>query len=444
MDQIIYNIVSDQDLFCIWGLATLAEPLKDDLIEKSLEHLIATIPALNCKARPGLIKGVWQFVKKQNVKGLIIRIKAETDEEADEHLKKVYENPIDSTKVSMIRLFSIDGPTKHYFVIQVHHIMVDGEGLKRICVQFAKIYTALYKDNNWKPRERMDTNRSWTQIAKYFRLRDFFRIIAAYFKNFYEMIIRTKWLKRGKYNLIGDSDHIETGSEFPDSPYYESIIIEEEVMQKFKAFAKNKGFTVNDILMTSLSLAIYNWNKNRGDDRDWLRFGYTANLRRWWGEPQGTFGNYSAIITFEEMTENLTSPKTALSSVKTRMDKEKKSLGLDIFVSLASIKYIPYFIIDLFSLWLRGQLYSFLRYNHAMTNIGIVFEEAGNFGHTQALGYSLLAPTGPGGTLIYTVTTYKNVTTIHVGCNETYFKKESAAGFLQLWKDTILEVIATD
>ena len=48
--------------------------------------------------------------------------------------------------------------------------------------------------------------------------------------------------------------------------------------------------------MASLSLAIMKWNKDRGDDREWLKFGYTVNLRRWWGEPNGTFGNFSSVL----------------------------------------------------------------------------------------------------------------------------------------------------
>lgn len=77
-----------------------------------------------------------------------------------------------------------------------------------------------------------------------------------------------------------------------------------------------------------------------------------------------------------------------------------------------------------------------------MTNIGIVFEEAGDFGHTKAIDYSLLAPTFPGGTIIYTITTYKNITTIYLGCSEDYLTKKSAKSFLMLWKYMILKVIS--
>ena len=66
-------------------------------------------------------------------------------------LHQVFLNPIDAKKMSMIRIISINGPSTHYFVIQVHHLVVDGEGLKRICVKFAEIYRELSKDDNWHP-----------------------------------------------------------------------------------------------------------------------------------------------------------------------------------------------------------------------------------------------------------------------------------------------------
>ncbi|MBW1897779.1 MAG: hypothetical protein JRI61_01820, partial [Deltaproteobacteria bacterium] len=429
MDQILWNMVYDQNFFCIWGISTLRAPLKDDIIEKTLEYLIATIPILNSKPEFNWFNGRWKFIEKKDVKDLILRIKTKTDEEAKERVNKLFVNPIDSTKVSMIRLISIDGLSKHYFVFQVHHLVLDGEGLKRLCVKFAEIYKELHNDNRPEPTTVLDPNRSWWQIAKTFGLRHVWLIHKTLFINSYE-VIRSKVLKRTKYNLSGDFK-INEKSISPSSPYFESIVVEKDIMLKLKAFGKDQKYTVNDILMTSFSLAISKWNKDRGDNREWLKFGYTVNMRRWWGEPSGTFGNFSAVLLFEEMNKNLKDPATALASIKKKVDKVKKRIGLDCFAILAYLKFIPYFCVRKVSLSLKEKLFAFLRYNHAMTNIGIVFEEAGDFGHTEALNYSFLAPTFPGGCMIFTITTYKNVTTIYIACNEDYFKNETANIFLK-------------
>ena len=439
IDQFGWNVFNDQDLYCIGGIASLEEPLKDDLIKKALRYLIQTIPVLNSKPITNWLYGYWQFIEKENVEDLILRTKTETDAEAKEKLNKVFLNPIKAKELSMIRIISIDGLLKHYFVIQVHHLAMDGEGLKRICVRFAEIYQELYKDKEWKPTGILDPCRSWWQIARNFNIRHLWLILKACIINIYVMI--TSILQnRMNYTLIGDSK-VDEKSDIQSPLYFESITVEQEAMSRLKAFTKNQHVTVNDIFMTSLSLATMKWNKDRGEDREWLKFGYTANMRRWWGEPNGTFGNFSVVLTYDEINANLQDPSVALATIKSKLDKLKKRIGLDNFVIAMMLKLMPYFLVSRFFLWLKNKLFEFLKHAHAMTNIGIVFEEAGDFGHTKAIGYSFLAPTFPGGCILYTVTTYKNVTTIYLGCSEDYLKKESAKSFLLLWKQTILKII---
>ena len=395
---------------------------------------------MNSKPVTNWLYGNWQFIEKENIEDLIVRINAKTDEEAKEELDKIFLNPINAKEFSMIRIVSIDGALIHYFVIQVHHLVVDGEGLKRICVRFAEIYQELYEDKNWKPSKTLDPCRSWWQIARNFNLHHLWLIVKACIINIYG-IIASNIQNRTSYQIIGDT-RVGDKNDIQEPPYFESIMIENESMLLLKAFTHRQHVTVNDVLMSSLSLATMKWNKDHGDDREWLRFGYTANLRRWWGEPNGTFGNFSVVLIHDETNENLRVPSIALTSTKSKVDKIKKIIGLDSFLILLHLKFVPYFLVRQLSLWLKEKLFKFLRRSHAMTNIGIVFEEAGDFGHTKANDYSFLAPTFPGGCVVYTITTYKNVSTIYLGCSEDYLKKESAKRFLMLWKQMILKVIS--
>jgi NRPS condensation-like uncharacterized protein len=285
----------------------------------------------------------------------------------------------------------------------------------------------------------LDPCRSWWQIARNFKIRHLLLIPKACIINIYGMIASIVQNK-GKYKLSGDS-RIDEKSDIQSPPYFENIIVEQEAMLKLKAFTKSRHFTINDILMASLSLATMKWNEDRGDDREWLKFGYTVNLRRWWGEPSGTLGNFSSVLIYDEIKANLQTPSIALAATKSKLDKLKKRIGLDNFVIVMLIKLMPYFLVSRLFLWFKNKLFEFLKQAHAMTNIGIVFEEAGDFGHTKAIGYSFLAPTFPGGFILYTITTYKNVTTIYLGCSEDYLKKESARSFLLLWKQMMLKTI---
>jgi NRPS condensation-like uncharacterized protein len=442
MDQVVWNLTNDQDLFCIWGIASLEEPLRDDLVKQTLGLLIKTIPILNCKPVTNWLHGKWQLIEKKNVDDLIVRIKTKTDAEAQEKLNAVYVNPINAKKMSMIRIHSIDGPLKHYFVIQVHHLVVDGEGLKRICLKFSKIYQELYKNKNWRPTEGFDPCRSWLQMAKNFSLYQLWLVLKAYVLNI-SRLATAVYQNRIHYKIADDSGDDKKACGKPKL-YFENVVIEQPAMLNLKAFAKQHHVTVNDILMASFSLAAAQWNMDRGDEREWLKFAYTANLRRWWGEPSGTFGNFSVLLMYDEDIKKLQTPSLALSTIKSKMDRTKKHIGLDGFLTMMQLKLVPYFLIRRFSLWVKEKLSEFIRHSHGMTNIGIVFKEIGDFGHTTATGYTLLAPSFPDGGIVYTVTTYKNVTTIYLGCTENCLKKESARHFLLLWKQKILKVIGSE
>ncbi|MBN2418533.1 MAG: hypothetical protein JXL81_04055 [Deltaproteobacteria bacterium] len=443
LDQFLWNLTNDQDLFCIWAIARVEEPLKDNLIKKSLEYLIKIVPILNSKPVTNWLSGKWQFIEKTNVEDLVTRINVKTDEEAIERLHNVFLNPIDACGFSKIRVISIDSPHKHFFIIQVHHLAVDGEGLKRICVKFAEIYQELYNNPEWKPVQILDPCRSWQQIAKKISWLHLFLIPKSYIINLFKMIVLAASRDRVRYKIIGDvkSDDMK---DVLKPPYFEDITIEKKTMLELKEFTKRQHCTVNDVLITSFSLATMKWNQGRGDNLNKLRFGYTANIRRWWGEPAGTFGNFSGILMHDEISRNLQKSSDALSSTIKKMNKVKKTVGLDGFITLLQIKLIPYCIIRRLALRLKKKAFDYVRRIHAMTNIGIIYKEAGNFGHTSAIEYSIIAPALSGGTIIYTITTYKDKTTIYLGASEDYLTKTSAKSFLKLWKQMILEGISTE
>ena len=105
------------------------------------------------------------------------------------------------------------------------------------------------------------------------------------------------------------------------------------------------------------------------------------------------------------------------------------------------LRAFPYTLIRHYALRFKEKVLDFTRHNQAMTNIGIIPEKTGDFGHTRAEGYSLLAPAVADGCQLFTVSTYKNVMTIYLGCSENALSKEDAQAFLRLWKEKFLEVI---
>ena len=188
-DQVVWKMVDDQDLFCIWAIASLTEPLHDALIAKALKYLIQTIPILNARPVITWFAGKWQFLEKKDVQDLIQQTQATTVIQTEEQLQQTFTTPINVKDGAMIRIHTIDGPEQHYLVIQVHHLVVDGEGLKRICAQFAEIYRAVYQDPSWMPEKQRDPCRSLGQIARQANLSRLFLALPAYFSR---MLIRIR------------------------------------------------------------------------------------------------------------------------------------------------------------------------------------------------------------------------------------------------------------
>lgn len=328
-DQIVWNLVNDQDLFCIWAMASLTEPLQDGLIEKALNYLIQTIPILNARPVTTWFAGKWQFLPPEDVAQLISRVQTTNNNETEEQVQKVFTTPINARKGAMIRLHSLDGPERHYLVIQVHHLVVDGEGLKRICAQFAEIYRALYQDPDWQPDQMLDPCRSLGQILYQARP---FRLLTALPASL-GLLAKTPWnlrqMKEG-YRLI----HTAGPAPLPSrQPYFSSISLTQENMQAATVFTRRRQTTIHALLMTSFSLATVAWNTRRGDERNRLSFFHTANLRRWWGEPSGTFANFSVVVWHKEDIANLHSPSLALITTTAKLEQAKNGLGLMPFSS---------------------------------------------------------------------------------------------------------------
>ncbi|MCI5121951.1 MAG: hypothetical protein D3908_12310, partial [Candidatus Electrothrix sp. AUS4] len=154
------------------------------------------------------------------------------------------------------------------------------------------------------------------------------------------------------------------------------IHLEEEVRQRAQDVSRRRKTTLHALLMASFSLAIKTWNQERGDKRNWLRFYHTANLRRWWVEPKGTYANFSSILEHEELFSNLQSPFHALAASKKQLKWVKQGIGIDLFLLSMLIHFVPYVFVKRYALHLKEELLEFVIHNQAMTNIGIVPQEA--------------------------------------------------------------------
>ncbi len=429
LDKIVYYWMRDQNECCLWGIVELDTPLVDDIIVETIKIMIECVPIVNSKLKPGLWRGHWLFADPGEITRLVSRIKANDDNKAKEILKTVIRNPIEAEKPPVFRVISIDSPDSHYLVLQVHHLMMDGEGSKKLFELFAKIYRNLEKDSKWQPAYISNMDRSWFQITKFLKWHCFLLAPLAALKELVNLIVFIINFNKTASVIIGDKPG-NTKSIYPEKPLFESIHISRDELELIKKNKKGEGAKINDYIMAALLTTVSGWNSSLGQVFSYVSTGYTANLRRWWGWPEGLFANMSVVCMVMAKKEDLSDVHKALKILKPKFDRAKKSFGIKELFDHVLIFMQPEIIGRSFGFLIPR----FVKKAHALTNIGVIPDHAGDFGKTKAISYSLLAPPMASPNVLFTASGFRNSLTIHLNFNSCHMMPETAMGFLQQYK----------
>ena len=425
MDRGVYHWMNAQDTACIWGLAELTDALSGPLLTRSLHLLIDMVPVLSARLDLKLWGGRWKSADPGDLSRCIIRKTAKNKEEADRALKDIINSPIDTSDPPFFKAVTIDSDRVHHLALQVHHLVADGEGAKQIFALFADIYKNLEKNPNWAPWSLPDMNRSWGQLMRCLKWHRFFTIPLAHARETLRMAGLILSPKKTTGVLKGDFPGL-SDSLLPTEPYFESMVLDSTSLGRLKTVYTRHNAKLNDIIMAAHMTTVSQWNRSRGEGHTHTTSVYTANLRKWWGEPAGTFANMSIIRLIRIKTDHSLTLPGALKQVKKWIDREKKSFGLRELGDFLFLKIQPELIVRR----LGDFINNLVKEMNGVTNIGIIPDAAGDFGRVKAVAYSLLAPPLASPSVIFTVSGFKHRVTIHGNFNAVHFKKETAADFM--------------
>ncbi len=435
IDRGIYHWMQDQGTACIWGIAEITDALEYDRIKKSFQILIKMVPLLGSRLKLRPWGGGWESVDSGNLDRCIIRKNVDTKQQANDVLKDIFKVAINMDRPPYFRIITIDCETAHYLVFQVHHVIVDGEGAKQLFNLFANIYRELQRNPDWQPKGKLDMNRSWRQFLQYLKWHQFIR---APFESVKETIGLTGLLmgrKKTSGVIKGDTAG-KTDSLFPTAPFFETIEIDNATLACMKNVHFQSKVKVNDMIMAGLMTTINQWNRLRCKKHSYLATIYTANLRRWWGQPSGIFANMSVIRFVRIKTEDAKTVHQTMEAVKRKIDKAKKVFGIKEIWELFSMAMQP----EIIARGVGKLILRLCKEGHGLTNIGIIPESAGDFGHVKATAYSLLAPPLASPCVIFTASSYRNHLTVHGNFNTIHFKVETAKKFMEKFRLNLMEL----
>jgi NRPS condensation-like uncharacterized protein len=403
------------------------EPLCDARIIKSLQELIRLIPVLAGRPAFGLWQGHWGFREQVDTRRLVTRVTAKTAKETACLINNILNIPIYLDRDTYIKVTSIDGRGKHYLVVQIPHFAMDGEGFIHLLEQFAYCYRKIQKEPGWRPEEPLETKRSSWQIARHLKWRQFLEGAGQLGKISKDQV---GTVIRGDFPGVSNTMH-------PEDPRFETLRIEPTSFVKVANSNKNKGYTVNDMLMATTMSTVCQWNRERGEICQKVSTRFGVNLRRW-GKPDGTFANMSCVETLEESAEKLLDVRTALQSLKPKLDEAKQTMGLKDFWMLLLLAPIPECFIRQIGTLFRKSHREAQNKSHGMTNVGVIPESAGDLGHAHALSCSIIAPVSPRPNVMLAMTSFKGALTVNMSFSGKHMKTETAETFLQKWREQFM------
>lgn len=430
LDRGLYHWMGEQTTASIWGLIELDVPLSGALMEKSLELLIAAVPTLSARLELGLWRSLWKYVDPGDISRLIRIQDTDTREDADRLLKDVVRNPIDTDAPPLFRITAINAPDVHYLALQVHHLVVDGEGAKQLFMLFAEIYRELAKSPDWQMSSYPVVRRGWGQVMRYAKWRGYLMAPWVHALETISMLGFFLFRRKESSGIIKGDFPEATESAVPVEPYYEGISIDKTSLKKMKKF----NVTINDVMLAALMATVKDWNESLGKSSSRIVTGYTADMRIWWGKPSGTFANLSIVRLLSINAKKVENVYHAVRVVKSKMQKAKKRFGVKEIWDMALMALQPSFFGKM-----AGRVIPELTKDiHALTNMGIIPDIAGDFGRAKALSYSLLAPPLGSPCVIFSASSYKNHLTIYGNFDAVHLKRETAERFMALLKKNIL------
>lgn len=432
LDRLIYSWMHSYPLCCIWGVLELSGPPDNELLIKSAGLVIEAVPALNSRMDNGVLSKKWIYCGDFNPAALVSRLEAEDSRDAETLLNRILKNPIPVDDPPLFRVVSINSPEKNFLVLQVHHYVMDGKGAKTMFALFADTYRNLSADPGYRP-ERLNSDRSWMQFIKH--VNPVKRLLAPLFnmKEFAGFIYFFLTYKKYVNVITGDRKSAPRSNE-PADPCFAALYINDRELDLIRGENIKKGVKLNDRIMAALMVTLKKWNDPEGRKYSGVNSCYTADIRRWWGEPEGTFSNMSIVRMLSIPSGCLDNMEDALACVKRKMDRAKREFGLAELWYMVLMGINPVFFSEVVCRFLKKFI---LRIN-VLTNIGIIEDNAGNFGKIRALKYSLIAPPFAAPNILFTATGYRNSLTINCNFEPSYMSRHTCERLIERFRKNLL------
>lgn len=338
MLQMIFENFNDHQLHTVIYFNT---HIDEACLKKSLDKSLELFPLINCRFVEGFFKAHWEEcpTESDNIMEII------KSENANKTIEKLITRKTEEFRGPQMKVFLVREKDKDSLCIVINHMLCDAGGFKHYLYSLSQIYSQLKDKKTLELKETMGS-RSLNQIFNKFSLSQKAKILFSSSK-------LGEYDSGNGFNLEGDNNN----------PFIVLHKLPKEKFLKIKVYAKQKGVTINDIM-----LAAYIRTLNKLLKCDGFPIPCAVDLRKYieGRKAEGICNLVSNIVCYVDNAG--TSFEETLFKVKAAMDAEKESSSpLKAMLLLqTAFRFLPYKISK------TVVTKTFKNPPIAMTNIGLI------------------------------------------------------------------------
>ena len=158
--------------------------------------------------------------------------------------------------------------------------------------------------------------------------------------------------------------------------------------------------------------------------------GSTKQYAEWIAEETGFALHESRDKTIAWETADTVVIGCPIIALKPALDRAKSNMGMSLLGGMLEVLWYPEAVLRWFARRFKPLIRALVVRTAALTNIGPLATEAGDFGPARARSYSILGPCHPGPAVLFTASGFGGDLTVHLGYDGACLDRRSAQTFL--------------
>ena len=424
----------------ICGRIDFNGPVDEHRLLVAWERLCFRIPVLRSVLRLFDGEGFFEVREAGDLERFLTVVHGESEENAaaDEH--RFVTQAIDAETDTPVRMWLHHRPGGDRLVVKIHHTSFDGSGFKSALAVLADCYRVGTSGSPPEEESVLPFQRSEEQV---FGKTGFSRELA--------LLGQAALSMAAKRSVMGDNA-IWTDKPAPPArcgaiaPRLRQITLDAGRFELFYGYCKSRGATINEGLLAAFDVTVAGWNASHGLHRDVYPLGFTADLRRLApnlaGEPvKGIFCNLSSAEAVTLPSSGLTDLSSALKNLLPELrELKRKHMGAAGVYAFRKMtlglppRFSRHWMVPMARRAVRGLQRSF-----TLTNMGIIPDEAGDYGDIKARGLSMWAPVFPAPQMYMSATSYAGSLTLTLGYDGSGLSEGAADEFEAVLREVLDE-----